>query len=52
MNPNPTSSGWLAESTTDDDLLLDGQLSELEVEDLLGCDVDFDEQDDWRAIDL
>ncbi len=42
---------WLADSAADEDFLLDEELSELEVEDLLGCDVDFDEHDDWRAID-
>ncbi len=52
MEPNDAPNGWLADGTTDEDFLLDDELSELEVEDLLGCDVDFDEQDDWRAIDL
>lgn len=49
MDPKTAASGWTAESATDEDFLLDEQLSEFEVEDLLGCDVDFDEQDDWRA---
>lgn len=52
MEPNKASSFWIAESPTDNDFLLDEQLSEFEVEDLLGCDVDFDEHDDWRAMDL
>lgn len=52
MEPNKAISGWIAESTSDDEFLLDKQLSEFEVEDLLGCDVDFDGPDDWRAIDL
>ncbi|NIW24368.1 MAG: hypothetical protein GWN29_07260 [Gammaproteobacteria bacterium] len=52
MEPNDAASRWLAEAATDEDFPTDEQLSELEVEDLLGCDVDFDEQDDWRAIDL
>ena len=52
MEPNNAFNVWLADGMADEDFLLDEQLSELEVEDLLGCDVDFDEQDDWRAIDL
>ena len=48
MEPKRAAAGW----TADEDFLLDDQLSELEVEDLLGCDVDFEEHDDWRAIDL
>ena len=52
MGPKEATSSWLADSSDDEELLLDEQLSELEVEDLLGCDVDFDEHDDWRAIDL
>ena len=52
MEPKSAAGGWLADATGDEDFLLDEQLSELEVEDLLGCDVDFDEHEDWRAIDL
>ncbi|NNC65876.1 MAG: hypothetical protein HKN84_13920 [Gammaproteobacteria bacterium] len=52
MDPNNAASGWLTDSTADEEFLLDEDLSELEVEDLLGYDVDFDEHDDWRAIDL
>lgn len=52
MEPNQASSSWAAEGTADEEFLLDEELSEFEVEDLLGCDVDFDEHDDWRAIDL
>ena len=42
---------WIGEGTTEDELLLDEQLSELEIEGLLGCDVDIDEHEDWRATD-
>ena len=36
----------------EDELGLDESLDALEVEDLLGHQVDLDEQEDWRAIDL
>lgn len=52
MEPNNAASSWLADSTADEEFLLDEDLSELEVEDLLGYDVELDEHDDWRAIDL
>jgi len=52
MGQNQASSNWIADGAPDDEFLLDEELSELEVEDLLGCDVEFDEHDDWRAIDL
>jgi hypothetical protein len=49
MDPKSATSYWGAERAAEEDLMLDEHLSELEVEDLLGRDVDFDEQDDWRA---
>lgn len=52
MEPDEASNRWIADSTMDEEFLLDEQLSELEVEDLLGCDVDFEEHDDWRMIDV
>ena len=52
MEHDSAANGWPADATSDEDFLLDEELSELEVEDLLGCDVDFDEHDDWRTIDL
>ena len=52
MDPKIVHAGWVEDTSPEDELMLDEHLNELEVEDLLGHDIDFDEHEDWRAIDF
>ena len=52
MEPKPIGSHPAVDGITEEELVIDESLDELEVEDLLGHQVDFDEEDDWRALDL
>lgn len=51
MDPKTAPGYRRAAGPAEEELVLDEHLSELEVEDLLGHDVDFDEHDDWRIIE-
>jgi hypothetical protein len=52
MDPNTTASRFGLGSLSEDELYGSECLNEFDAEDLLGHDIDFDDQDDWRAIDL
>jgi len=51
-DPNQAFNDWAGEGATEVERLLDEHLSEFEIEDLLGCDIDIDEHEDWRATDF
>lgn len=52
MEPKTSAHHPAVGNLSEEELVSDESLDALEVEDLLGHQVDFDEQDDWRAIDL
>jgi hypothetical protein len=52
MEPKTIERHPAVDGLTAEELYGEESLNEIEVEDLLGHDVDFDEKDDWRAIDF
>jgi hypothetical protein len=53
MMETKTSAGYLTlDGIADDDFYAQDSLDALEVEDLLGRHVEFDEQDDWQTIEF
>jgi len=52
MDPKATASHVGVGNLSDDEFYGSECLNEFDAEDLLGHDIDFDERDDWRAIDF
>ena len=52
MEPRTRERHEAVEGLTEEELYGEESLNELEVEDLLGHHVEFDEDDDWRTLDL
>jgi hypothetical protein len=52
MDPNKTTQQPAVTSLADEDWAASDGLDELELELLLGRDIDVDEPEDWRAVDF
>lgn len=51
MDPDSTASHPAVEGLTEEEILGEGNLNEVEIEDLIGHHVELDEPDeDWRAV--